>query len=576
MPWIRVLPLLSIAGDYEEEISGNTFNITSQRLTLRQGGLATLVIPRYNNQGRWFVTIERNGRFSRYHWSLNDDNLYICKFLPDQSTLNAAVDTSTMPDASDPSNGGCNASPWIQLIPPGPSLPPGPPVIKAVHASDMGAGTRHTCMIRSDRTMGCWGTNEDRKLGDGTTMNRVDPVRVVTDQSGNPPLTDVISVHIPRVLSGFYSCAIAGENKTLYCWGSRGDTHVPLLGINPPTLDHATASSAPYDKGVLQMEGGVTNFACILLESGRVDCWGHFIGSSNPAYNAQLGTPPIPGGATGNGQRTENICGTPATACNTVVAEGAKAIAAGHSHVCMIIDSGRARNKIQCWGRNNKLQAVRNSGEAYAYDPNHYIKFMDGTDITNAVAITAGDDHTCAIVNRDSNEGAVYCWGSNDSLASGLLTNGNHTHQANPIRFRNSDVSGAPFNIPNNTAITGAVFLSSGRDHNCAIVTTNDGNHLFCWGDNASSGGTSFLGRRATGSNSVGTSSARAVLVIEQGRDLNGTAVGGARPTSVVTGAAHTCVRYGAMENSFKCFGNGGSGHTGYTRGRGSSNDPTQ
>ncbi len=248
---------------------------------------------------------------------------------------------------------------------------------------------------------------------------------------------------------------------------------------------------------------------------------------------------------------------TQAVTCNTVVTEGAKAIAVGSTHVCMIIDSARERNKIQCWGSNKNLQAGRSSGNAYAYDPDHFIQFTDGTDVTNAVAITAGRDHTCAIINRGSDQGAVYCWGSNDRLASGLPTNGDHTHQANPILFNNADVSGAPFNIPNNTPITGTVFIASGAQHNCAIVSTSDGNHLFCWGSNSVATDGGYLGRPRSGLELI--SSERALLVAAEGRDLNGTAPDGARPTSAVAGDRHTCVRYGVMEDSFKCFGSAGT-----------------
>ncbi len=595
MPWLRVLPALTFIGEHEEDITANAFNINTQRLTLRLGGLVDFLIAQYDNEAKWFVIIEMNGRFSRYHWSglLSNNDLHICKFLSNQSTLNAAVDTSTMPNASDLSN-GCNGSPWIKLIPPRPPIPPGPPIIEAVQAPGGYAGIHHTCMVRrSDGAAFCWGDNSRRQLGNGSNTHSATPVQVT--QSGGTALSNVHSMFVSnRGFVGISSCAIVGAERSLYCWGEDADDHIPLPGIqlsssaDRPNRGRAKKAPRPYDRGVLQMGGAGSapaEFFCALLdeddrpglerERGRVDCWGNLKGSTNtmsPHYNGQLGTPPFlgendPGSvAHDDPRRASNTCqgnNPPVVddipiSCNTVVTGGAKAIAVGRAHVCMIIDTPRERNKIQCWGDNSERQAGREAPSmGHAYEPNHFIQFDDGTDITNAIAIRAGDNHTCAIVNRGSDQGAVYCWGDSSKRANGR---GANTYQAHPILFRNSDVSGAPFNIPNNTAITGAVFLSSGTNHNCAIVNTNDGNHLFCWGNNIGLGGRgAMLGRPITGSGNVESSSERAVLVVASGRDSNGAATGGARPTSVFAGEIHTCVRYGASSDSFKCFGDGGN-----------------
>ncbi len=39
-------------------------------------------------------------------------------------------------------------------------------------------GWRHTCALRADGGVRCWGWNEDGELGDGSTMQRVTPVAV--------------------------------------------------------------------------------------------------------------------------------------------------------------------------------------------------------------------------------------------------------------------------------------------------------------------------------------------------------------------------------------------------------------
>jgi alpha-tubulin suppressor-like RCC1 family protein len=41
------------------------------------------------------------------------------------------------------------------------------------------AGDYHTCAVRSDGTAWCWGMNNYGKLGDGTTTQRTTPVQVL-------------------------------------------------------------------------------------------------------------------------------------------------------------------------------------------------------------------------------------------------------------------------------------------------------------------------------------------------------------------------------------------------------------
>src|SRR5690349_5430098 len=44
--------------------------------------------------------------------------------------------------------------------------------------SQVSAGSVSVCAIRGDRTLWCWGGNEYGQVGDGTTVDRNEPVRV--------------------------------------------------------------------------------------------------------------------------------------------------------------------------------------------------------------------------------------------------------------------------------------------------------------------------------------------------------------------------------------------------------------
>jgi hypothetical protein len=87
-------------------------------------------------------------------------------------------------------------------------------------------------------------------------------------------------------------------------------------------------------------------------------------------------------------------------------------------------------------------------------------------------AITAGGDHTCALVN-----GGAWCWGNNEN---GELGNGQRQNSSHPVQVKG--------------LASGVTALSAGLHHTCAIV--NGG--AWCWGDNSK-------GQLGTGVASVGS-----------------------------------------------------------------------
>ena len=46
-------------------------------------------------------------------------------------------------------------------------------------------GTLHSCVNKADGTSWCWGHNQHGQLGDGTTVQRLTPVKNVYSQCGN-------------------------------------------------------------------------------------------------------------------------------------------------------------------------------------------------------------------------------------------------------------------------------------------------------------------------------------------------------------------------------------------------------
>ncbi|MEC8520288.1 MAG: ELWxxDGT repeat protein, partial [Candidatus Thermoplasmatota archaeon] len=203
----------------------------------------------------------------------------------------------------------------------------------------------------------------------------------------------------------------------------------------------STSSSSSFVYANNKLATGVSH-TCAILDNGDVKCWG------DNGYG-QLGT---------GAQST--LYAPPSTSINLGTGRTAVALAAGHYYTCAILDNG----DLKCWGRDNMGQ-LGDGGAInwYDYTLSPSTTAIDlGTGRT-AVAVAAGEAHTCAILDN----GELKCWGMD---VKGQLGDGG------------SDTNTA---APSSTAIdlgTGrtAVAVAAGSLHTCAILDNGD---LKCWGD---------------------------------------------------------------------------------------------
>jgi len=288
-------------------------------------------------------------------------------------------------------------------------------VIETLDFTAIAAGQSHTCALTTGGGVKCWGFNWAGQLGDSTTTDRSTPVDVIG-----------LSVGVTAIAAGFHhTCAlIAGGG--LKCWGLNGQGQ---LGDGT-----WTDSSTPVD--VVGLTSGVTAVSaggwhsCALTAGGGVKCWGD---------NAW--------GQLGDGTTTQHS--TPVDVVG--LSSGVTVIAAGGSQSCALTPGGG----MKCWG-DNRWGQLGDGTTTQRNTPVDVIGLSSGV-----TAITAGADHTCALVTGNG----MKCWGSNGYGQLGDGTGGNP--RSTPV-----DVIGLT---------SGVTAIAAGAYHTCALTP---GSIVKCWGSN--------------------------------------------------------------------------------------------
>jgi len=236
-------------------------------------------------------------------------------------------------------------------------------------ATAISVGMEHTCALLSAGEVKCWGDNGYGELGDGNSVrySRV-PVKV-SNLSGATAISDA---------GGWHSCALLDTDE-VKCWGSNSDGQLGDGTFN----DRGIPVKVSNLSGVTAISAGLF-LTCALLNTSEVKCWG-----------------------ASSGDYTDHVI--PVTVPNL---SGATAISAGAYHACALLNTG----EVKCWGENADGELGYGKSGAYA-GSNIPVTVSN---LSDATAIHAGADHTCALLNT----GEVKCWGSNfyGQLGDGTTT----------------------------------------------------------------------------------------------------------------------------------------------------------
>lgn len=328
-------------------------------------------------------------------------------------------------------------------------------VLAGKSVSDMFAAQDHNCAIASGEVY-CWGRNNYGQLGDGTTTNRLKPVKVGGALAGKT-VTEVGG-------TSFASCAIA-EGK-IYCWGYNGYGSV---GKNTTTTSYTTptivATAADGVTGGLastytatKLTSGSRSANMCAIADGKAYCWG-------PNKAGQIGNNATPGSTIYKAPTAVYASGVLSGKTVTAISQDGYSDVAGsptpppYTHVCAVADGA-----VYCWGENNSGQL----GNASTTDSKVPVAVstsgvLSGKTLTDVVS---GISHSCAL----SSLGKVYCWGGNSSGALGDNTTSTRT---SPVAVY--EESGGLLSATVTT-------IAGGANRGCATISAGKS---FCWGLNS-------------------------------------------------------------------------------------------
>ncbi|MGH2958502.1 MAG: RCC1 domain-containing protein, partial [Solirubrobacterales bacterium] len=305
------------------------------------------------------------------------------------------------------------------------------------NATSVAAGIAHSCVTLTDSSIRCWGNNGNGNLGVPESDEDPDLRRTAVEADPSNPAT--------AIAAGYAGTCATGT--AVRCWG--GD-----LFTGPSTIDDtsgATETSVGTHHVCALFDGDVgcwgenwddqlgddsvenavdvsagSEFSCAVLDDGTAKCWGRhpFLG--------------------------DGVAGDTSTAAPVVVSglTLATQISSGHARTCALRQGG----DVVCWGDGSFGVLGNGTTDTLAATP------VSVTGLTDAVAVSVGGSHTCAV--RET--GSIACWGYNHL---GQLGDGSTATASTPVAV---------------TGISNATAVAAGAGHTCALLETGV---VTCWGD---------------------------------------------------------------------------------------------
>ncbi|MCP4757652.1 MAG: hypothetical protein GY866_42890, partial [Proteobacteria bacterium] len=295
-------------------------------------------------------------------------------------------------------------------------------------AMQVSSGPNHSCAVLRNNTIQCWGEGANGKLGNGATNDATTPVSV-----------NNVSTAVQVSVGGEHSCALLdnGWNGTIRCWGDPSQGQIGNNTTSGSYYEPSEATAVSNISTAVQIGSGL-DFSCALMANGTVRCWGN-------GANGRLGN-----GST-DSQSTPVVVSGISTATQLTV---------GSAHACALM----ADRTIKCWGEGSASSDGTTMGNGTDLDTNSTPVAV--SDISNAIQVSAGKSHTCALLNDNT----MKCWG-----------NGNMGQLGNTA-LNSEELSPVVVDV-NGDEIDNAVHIATGEEFTCTVLS--DGTAK-CWGEGSS------------------------------------------------------------------------------------------
>lgn len=342
--------------------------------------------------------------------------------------------------------------------------------------SSVSVGGAHSCGVRIDGMLYCWGANSSSQLG---AVARGVCGRLKTACEGSPHATSSTR-RFSRVSAGSrHTCAISVD-RALFCWGEnlRFQTGVQALPFVP------TPTAVMPDLQFIDVGAGLTH-TCAVRTNGVVYCWGE----------GALG-------ALGHGDTVTSVIPAPIATAQRFVR-----VSTGQLNSCAIAVDGAA----WCWGaewessqgnidfyhtrttphRIDGLPPLRDvsvgvtsicvtsiDGEAFCWEANGFAQLGTGTLVPTATPtpvltdnrfsnVAVGIIQTCGTAL----DGRALCWGNNSFGQLGVPRPGEHCGDG---ALECSRTPIAVFGLQHFTSVVTGI-----GNHTCGVTTETA---ILCWG----------------------------------------------------------------------------------------------
>jgi alpha-tubulin suppressor-like RCC1 family protein len=274
--------------------------------------------------------------------------------------------------------------------------------------ASIAAGLDHTCALKTDGSVWCWGDNGHGQLGDASGMSHPTPVKLPT-----------LGTSVRQLVTAQNNNCVIKQDASLWCWG---DGTYGQLG-NAMTNDASVPIMVPGMTSVVAV--ATSEHTCAGKSDGSLWCWG--LGG-----NGQIG----------DGSTMQRTSPVQVWAAGT----GVLVLATSPYHTCAI----RTDHTTWCWGYNSNGETAHGDFTTQVPDPTQLVGFAGAT-------VTAAIYHSCATAT----DGTAACWGWNrdGEVGDGSTTDRNAVVPVQPA------IAGAVM------VSAGGTYTVETGAHSCAVDT---------------------------------------------------------------------------------------------------------